>query len=102
MEITTKLAIDGSGWESKKEKNKDIMMGKIAWSRKGTGILKLDSRAVSMEGIGRSSSQERACLIRAKKVAAMEKPIICTKPVHKIRFGEKEKRKRIEKKRSKQ
>jgi hypothetical protein len=59
--------------------NKENKMGTKPRSKNGHGILKLDSTATSIEGMGRSRSHACACRIRAKKITAMEKPTICIK-----------------------
>lgn len=74
-----KLATGGNSWDVSKESNKEIKMGTAARRRNGNGILKLDSTAVIIEGIGRSSSHACACRIRAKNITAMQKPTICMK-----------------------
>lgn len=52
-------------------------MGVMTREKNGKGIFIFDSSAVSIEGIGRSSSHEYACCISAKNTTAKEKPIIC-------------------------
>lgn len=52
-------------------------MGVMTRETNGKGILIFDSNAVSIEGIGRSSSHEYACCISAKNTTAKEKPMIC-------------------------
>lgn len=80
-ETMMKLANEGKGWDIKKDRNKETKIGTMARRKNGNGILKLDSTAVSIEGTGRSRSQACACRIRAKKITAMEKPIICMNTV---------------------
>lgn len=53
-------------------------MGTRAREINGNGSLKFDSMAERSEGMGRSSSQAFACLIKAKKITAIEKPMICS------------------------
>lgn len=72
-----KLANGGNGWDIKKDRNKETKIGTMARRKNGNGILKLVSTAVTIDGMGRSRSQARACCIRANKITAMEKPIIC-------------------------
>ena len=68
-----KLENGGNGWDVRKEKNKENKMGTTAKGKNGIGILKLDSTAFSIEGIGLAC----ACCIRAKNITAIEKPTIC-------------------------
>ena len=72
-----KLANGGNGWDIKKERNKETKIGTMARRKNGNGSLKLVSTAVTIDGMGRSRSQARACRIKAKKITAMEKPTIC-------------------------
>ena len=72
-----KLANGGSGWDINNERNKEKKMGRMARGKKCDISVKLDSTAVSIDGIRRSRSHEHACRIRAKKTTAIEKPTIC-------------------------
>jgi len=76
-----KLANEGKGWDIIKDRSKEMKIGTMARRKNVNGILKLDSTATSIEGTGRSRSQACACRIRAKKITAMEKPIICMNTV---------------------
>ena len=55
-----------------------MKIGRMARGKKYDSIVKLDSMAVSIEGMRRSRSHAYACRIKAKKTTAMEKPTICT------------------------
>ena len=59
-------------------------MGVMTREKNGKGILIFDSNAVSIEGIGRSSSHEYACCISAKNTTAKEKPMICMERVQEL------------------
>jgi len=75
--MLVKLAKGGNGWDIKKEWNNANKIGRTASGKKCDIIVKLDSTAVSIDGIRRLLSQEYACCIRAKKTTAIEKPTIC-------------------------
>lgn len=72
-----KLIVGGTCRENRQEKSKAKNMGITARNKNGAGIIKFDSTADSNDGIGRSTSQLRACRIRAKNTTATERPLIC-------------------------
>lgn len=72
-----KLANGGRGRDINEERKKEKKMGRMARGKKCDSRVKLDSTAVSIDGIRRSRSHEYACRIRAKKITAIEKPTIC-------------------------